>query len=145
MIARRTLILAPLLAAPAIAAAQPRPGPPHDWLFGAWTGGLFPPVDTEGAACFGQPVLVVLRDAVMRVSSLDFAYRQRLIETVAATPDGVEIRLVAVPPQARALPEIGFGCASDPDLLRVSRRGADEIALPGCIEFPALMRRCRTP
>jgi hypothetical protein len=142
---RRALLAAlpGLLAAPALL-AQPA-GPPHAWVLGSWTGGLFPPVDTEGAACFAQPSVIFLRDSVMRVASLDFAYRQRLMETVAATADGaLEFRFVPVP-QARGIPEIGFGCGADPDRLLVRRIGPDEIAFPGCVEFPATLRRCRTP
>jgi hypothetical protein len=40
-----TLALATLHIAPARAQGLP----PHAWLFGAWTGGLFPPPSTLGA------------------------------------------------------------------------------------------------
>ena len=36
------------------------------------------------------------------------------------------------------------GCASGPDVLRVERRGPDEIAFPGCGEFPSPLKRCTT-
>ena len=155
MIARRSfaarLLAAPaaLLAAPAVARAQTRQGPPHEWIFGAWTGGVFPPLDTEGPGCFGAAIVIFTRDIVMRATSLEIPYRQRLIETVAQTPDGLEFRLIPLPvpggPLAAArIPEAGFGCDGNPNLLRVVRRGADEIAFPGCIEFPAVLRRCRT-
>ncbi len=127
-----------LLATPALAQ---RPLPPHGFLFGAWTGGLFPATDTEGPACFGVVTLIVAPDVVMRASSLDVAYRQRLVESVALTPDGVEIRFAPVP--GRAIPEGGFGCSGNPDLLRVTRRGADEIVLSGCSDFPFPLRRCK--
>ena len=29
-----------------------RPGPPHEWVFGSWTGGLFPVSEVDPAACF---------------------------------------------------------------------------------------------
>lgn len=153
MIPRR-LFAAGLLATPALAAAslahgQARQGPPHEWIFGAWTGGIFPPVDTEGPGCFGNAVVIFTRDLVMRATSLEIPYRQRLIETVAVTPDGLEFRFVPLPvaggPMGAArIPEAGFGCEGNPNLLRVQRRGPDEIAFTGCIEFPAVLRRCRT-
>lgn len=137
---RRSLLLAtPALAAPGLLRAQS--GPPHEWLFGTWTGGIFPAVDTQGPGCFGNAVVIFTRDVIMRMANLDIAYRQRLIETVALTADGVDIRLVSQ--GGRALPESGFGCENNPDLLRVTRRGDDEIAFPNCIEFPSVLRRCR--
>ncbi len=153
MLRRRSLLpgltgltVSGLLATPAIlsapALAQPRQGPPHEWMFGSWTGGIFPAVDTEGPGCFGNVALIVMRDLVMRVSSLDYAYRQRAIESVAVTPDGLEFRLIPFP--GRPMPEIGFGCDGNPNLLRVTRRGPDEVLLPGCVEFPGALRRCKT-
>ena len=38
-------------------------------------------------------------------------------------------------------PEPGFGCGS-PDLLRVQKRGDDQIAFPHCSEFPYPLVRC---
>lgn len=138
---RRSLFLAtPALALPAH--AQGQSGPPHAWLFGTWTGGIFPAVDTEGPGCFGNAVVIFTRDVIMRMANLDVAYRQRLIETVAPTPDGLEIRLL--PAGGRPLPESGFGCDNNPNLLRVTRRGPDEIAFTNCVEFPSVLRRCRT-
>ena len=137
-------------ATPAPGAGQPSPpaaAAPHDFLMGAWTGGLFPAADNQGAACFGQPTVVFTRDVVIRVSLLDVAYRQRLVETAQATPDGVEFRLV--PAQAsvpavggRLPPDVGFGCGDDPNALRVVRTGPDEITFPNCAEFPSPLRRC---
>jgi len=151
---RRSLPLLGLLAAPAIAHAQapvapppvapPREGPPHAWLFGAWSGGIFPATDTQGPACFGATTVIFLPDVVMRATSLDVSFRQRAVETVALTADGVEFRLVPLGVQARGIPEIGFGCGDNPDLLRVARRGADEIAFTNCVEFPSPLKRCRT-
>lgn len=142
MIRRRTFLPlgTALLAAPALA-QNARPLPPHGFLFGSWTGGIFPAIESEGPACFGQVTMIVTADVVMRASSLDVAYRQRLIETVAPTPDGVEIRLAPVP--GRPPPEAGFGCDGNPNLLRVARRGADEIVLTGCTDFPFPLRRCK--
>jgi hypothetical protein len=138
----------PLAAALPAAAQQQRAAPPHEWLFGSWTGGIFPAGDATGARCFGQPTVIVTRDVVLRASPLDVAYRQRMIETVARTPDGVEFRFVpAAPPSGpfagRPPPDIGFGCAT-PDMLRVERRGEDEIVFPDCEQFPSPLKRCVT-
>jgi hypothetical protein len=146
MLRRRSLIPAALgaLAAPGLARAQG--GPPHAWTFGTWVGGIFPAVDTEGAVCFGSPVLVFTRDVVLRVTSLEVTFRQRIIETVAETPTGLEFRFVPIAlPGGRMVPELGFGCDGNPNILRVERRGPDEIVLPGCTDFPATLRRCVTP
>jgi hypothetical protein len=144
MLRRRSISLglAGLLATPAVLRAQPRQGPPHEWMFGSWTGGIFPAVETEGPGCFGNVTLIVTRDVIMRVSSLDLAYRQRAIETVAITPTGLEFRLV--PLGGRVPPEVGFGCDGNPNLLRVTRNGPDEVLMTGCIEFPSTLRRCKT-
>lgn len=150
---RRSLPLLGLLAAPALlrpAAAQTasqapaREGPPHAWLFGAWSGGIFPATETQGPACFGATTVIFLPDVVMRASSLDVAFRQRAVETVALTAEGVEFRLVPLGGQSRGVPEIGFGCGDNADLLRVARRGADEIVFTNCSEFPSPLKRCRT-
>jgi hypothetical protein len=142
--------LAAPLAASVAGAQQGAGGPPHAWVFGSWTGGIFPATDTEGPRCFGQPVVIFTRDIVMRASPLDIAYRQRAIETVAVQPNGLEFRFTPVPapvgPLAGRLPpDVGFGCAGSPNLLRVERRGQDEIAFPGCAEFPSPLRRCTAP
>ncbi|WP_421990562.1 hypothetical protein [Roseococcus sp.] len=144
MLRRRSLlpIVSGLLAAPALALAQTRQGPPHEWMFGGWTGGIFPVVDTDGPACFGNATVIVTRDIVMRVSSLDVAFRQRAIETVAITPDGLEFRLVPLG-GGRPIPETGFGCDGNPNLLRVVRRGENEVIFPNCGEFPGPLQRCK--
>ena len=153
MLRRSLPLLVGFLAAPAILRAQPaasppatppREGPPHAWLFGAWSGGIFPATETQGPACFGATTVIFLPDVVMRAASLDIAFRQRAVETVALTADGVEFRLVPIGPEGRGVPEIGFGCNGNPDLLRVTRRGPDEIAFTGCNEFPSPLKRCRT-
>ncbi|RYJ04062.1 MAG: hypothetical protein EON47_01790 [Acetobacteraceae bacterium] len=144
---RRALILTLPLAAPFIARAQPRQGPPHEWVFGAWTGGQYPPNDWDSLACFGSPTVIFTRDLVMRATALDTAYRQRTIETVALQPNGLEFRFTPVQPMAGPLgarmpPDVGFGCGGNPNVLRVERRGPDEIVFPGCNEFPSALRRC---
>ena len=147
---RRALLLTLPLAAPFVASAawaQNRQGPPHEWVFGSWTGGLYPPNDWDSPACFGSPTVIFTRDLVMRATSLDTAYRQRTIETVALQPDGLEFRFTPLQPLqgplgARMPPDAGFGCGGNPNMLRVERRGPDEIVFPGCNEFPSPLRRC---
>ena len=129
--------------------AQTRQGPPHEWTFGSWTGGIFPAGETEGGACLGSPTVIFTRDIVMRVSVVDTAYRERTIETVAQTPNGLEFRFTAAPPVfgpmgPRAAPDAGFGCPGGPNVLRVERKGPDELAFPGCSEFPSSLKRCTT-
>lgn len=121
--------------------------PPHAWVFGSWTGGMFPPTDTEGPRCTAQPSVIFTRDLVMRAPTLDLAYRQRFIETVTAGTDSLDFRLVPLAPQATPLgprlpPDIGFGCPGGPNTLQVERRGPDEIVFPNCAEFPSPLRRC---
>lgn len=147
---RRRLLLSGMLAAPAVSigpAGAQRPQPPHAWVFGSWTGGQFPPGDVSGPECFGSPVVIFTREMVLRATALDLAFRQRSIETVALTPNGLEFRLTplvpAGPRAARVPPDFGFGCGTNPNLLRVERRGPDEIVFPGCSEFPSPLKRCR--
>jgi hypothetical protein len=126
-----------------------RPAPPHDWVLGAWTGGQFPAVDTEGGACFGLATVIFTRDVVLRATALDTAYRQRLIETVGIVPNGLEFRFSPLgrgggPMGGQVPPDYGFGCGNL-DVLRVERRGPDEIVFPDCSEFPSPLRRCTTP
>lgn len=152
---RRWLVVAGLVLAVGSGGAGAQQGggagePPHAWIFGSWTGGMFPAADTEGPRCFGQPTLIFTRDVVMRSSLVDVPYRQRLIETVAATPNGLEFRFVGAPPQMgplgpRTPPDIGFGCSDNPNLLRVERRGEHEIVFPDCADFPSPLRRCVAP
>ncbi|MCO6418876.1 hypothetical protein JYK14_22330 [Siccirubricoccus sp. KC 17139] len=145
------LVLGLPLSATLDAGAQPRPGPPHEWSFGAWTGGIFPPGDgNDTPACFGSPVVIFTRDVVMRATPLDVAYRQRNIETVAGTPNGgLEFRFTPAPPVMSAIGprpanDAGFGCEGGPNVLRVERRGPDEIVFPNCSEFPSPLKRCVT-
>jgi hypothetical protein len=139
-------------------AQQPQPpapqaprseGPPHEWLFGVWTGGQFPAgTDTDTQACYARATVIFLRDVVLRASALDVPLRQRLIETVAVPPGGgLEFRFVPPAPLGgpfggRVPPDAGFGCDGNPNVLRVERRGPDEIAFPNCGEFPSPLRRC---
>jgi len=125
--------------------------PPHAWLFGAWTGGLFPPPSTLSAReCLGLPVVIFTKDIVMRAVITDQFYTQRLVETARITADGVEFRFTHPPePAAPAGPfslsqgstDVGFGCSS-PDILNVQRRGENEISFPGCTDFPYPLVRC---
>jgi hypothetical protein len=121
--------------------------PPHAWVFGSWTGGIYPATETSGPRCTGQPTVIFTRDVVLRAPTLDIAYRQRLIETVAVSPDQLDFRLVPVPAQntplgPRVPPDVGFGCPGGPNVLRVVRRGANEIVFPDCAEFPSPLQRC---
>ena len=130
-----------------VAAQQTRGEPPHAWVFGSWTGGLFPAGETSGPRCTGQPSVIFTRDVVLRASVFDVPYRQRLIETVTAGENVLEFRFVATPAQSgplgRGLPsDVGFGCPAGPNALRVERRGENEIVFPDCAEFPSPLRRC---
>jgi hypothetical protein len=138
----RRLLLALLLSlAPAAGQAQSEP---HAFLFGSWTGGLMPPTREGRTACLARPTVIFTRDIVLHVTLLDPTYQERIIETVRATPDGVEFRFrpVARPqgPIAR-LAGVGFGCG-DPNVLRVQRLAGGEIAFPGCIDFPSPLVSC---
>ena len=136
--------------AAADAGAQQRPAPPHEWIYGVWTGGQFPPGENDTQACYAAATVIFLRDVVMRTTPLDVAFRQRLIETAASTPKGLEFRFVPAAPVggpfgAHVPPDVGFGCDNNPNLLRVERRGPNEIAFPGCRDFPSPLRRCTAP
>lgn len=129
------------------AAQQPRAEPPHAWVFGSWTGGLFPAGETSGARCTGQPSVIFTRDVVLRASVFDVPYRQRLIETVSGNPQVLEFRFVPTPAQSGPLgrgaaADVGFGCAAGPNALRVERRDDDEIVFPDCADFPSPLKRC---
>ncbi|MGG5807939.1 hypothetical protein [Falsiroseomonas sp. CW058] len=144
---RWMLVAATALALGGSAGAQPGGEPPHAWVFGSWTGGMYPPTDTSGPRCTGQPTVIFTRDVVLRAPTLDVAYRQRLIETVAASGDSLEFRLLPVPPQntplgPRIAPDAAFGCPGGPNTLRVERRGPNEIVFPDCADFPSPLQRC---
>ena len=145
-----TITLAALVMAPPPARAQGGQ-PPQAWLFGAWTGGLFPPPSSLGSQeCLAQPVVIFTRDIVMRAVITDTAYSQRVVETARITADGVEFRFSPPIPQSPSSPfgmsasattEAGFGCIS-PDVLQVQRRSDNEISFPGCTDFPYPLVRC---
>jgi hypothetical protein len=137
------------LAAGPVLAQQPAPIP-YAWLFGAWTGGMFPPPSSLSAeACIAQPVVMFTRDVVLRGQIADSRYVQRVIDTARAVPGGVEFRFQPQPQPLGAgilgLPnEVapqGFGCAH-PDWLGVKRISDTLIEFPGCADFPFPLRRC---
>jgi hypothetical protein len=140
---RRFLLAFAVLLLPSAASAQAEP---HAWLYGAWSGGHTPPVrGGPPAACLAQPSVIFTRDIVLHTTLLEPIFQQRIIETVRATPEGVEIRLR--PTQRAGGPlgavgESGFGCGGDPNLLRVQRLDGGEIAFPGCIDFPSPLVSC---
>lgn len=144
---RRWMLVAAMALALGGSGAAQQGDPPHAWVFGSWTGGIFPPTDTSGPRCTAQPTVIFTRDVVMRASAFDVPYRQRLIETVAAEPNALEFRFVPTPAQsgpfgARMAPDIGFGCPGGPNALRIERIGPDEIIFPNCSEFPSPLKRC---
>jgi hypothetical protein len=144
---RVTALALPLLAGGASAQTG---ATPHDWLYGSWTGGLFPANDTTSSACYAQPTVIFTRDVVMRTGIIDVGYRQRAIDTVSGAAGGVQFRFLPAAGGSGVLasrlpPDIGFGCAGNPDTLNVERRGPNEIAFPGCTDFPLTLRRCGAP
>lgn len=122
--------------------------PPHAWLFGTWTGGMFPaPSGMSPQQCLSQPVVIFTRDLVMRATLTEQTLTQREIETVRAVPGGAEFRFAAGRGPGGLLggigPAIGFAC-ENPDVLHVQRRSENEISFPGCAEFPNPLVRCQT-
>lgn len=143
---------APPKAAPAAAprqAAAPANAPPHAWLFGTWTGGLFPAASGLSAqACLAQPVVIFTQDVVLRATLMDVAYTQRTIQTVRGTGNGVDFQFVPTAAPANTLmgapgaaAAVGFGCPGA-DSLHVERHGPNEITFPGCADFPNPLVRC---
>jgi hypothetical protein len=143
-----------LLLAPAgEAAAPPAAGPPHGWLFGAWTGGLFPPPSVVTAqTCLAQPTVIFTRDVVLRGSLTDPNYAQRVVATAQTRGGATDFQFApAVDPAAAVSsgllqvappkPDAGFGCET-PDVLHVVRRTENEIVFPGCADFPEPLVRC---
>ncbi len=120
---------------------------PHGWLFGTWTGGLFPVTPGALVEACRTPTAVFSKDAVARSSLIDPAFTPRAIETVRANPKGAEFRFtVARPAATDAAAEklaAGFGC-ENPDVLHVTRDGENEISFPGCADFPNPLVRCPT-
>jgi len=152
---RRILIclIISVLASPLTPAsqAQPAPSPPHAWLYGSWTGGLFPvPSGLSAQACLAQPVVIFTKDIVLRGTVIDQIYHQRVIETVRSGPNTTDFRFIPNPGAdissgifggPATTPQPGFGCA-DPNALHVVKRGENEIIFEGCRDFPEPLYRC---
>jgi hypothetical protein len=146
-----TPLRAPDAAAQQQTAQNAAPVVPHAWLYGSWTGGLFPvPSGLTAQLCLAQPVVIFTRDLVLRATLVDQLYHQRAIETVRASPNSTDFRFSpALQPRqdfglfgnAPAEPALGFGCA-DPNGLRVVRRSDNEIVFEGCSDFPEPLIRC---
>jgi hypothetical protein len=146
-------LTAMLALAAATAWGEQAPAPsvaPHAWLYGAWSGGLFPaPTVLSAQVCLAQPVVIFTRDVVLRASILSETYAQRLIETVRGEGSQLEFRFTAEQrPASTGLLGIGeppiepgFGC-QNPDVLNVQRRTENEIVFPGCSDFPYPLVRC---
>lgn len=123
--------------------------PPHAWLFGTWTGGVFPPPQNMSReACLSQPVVIFTRDLVLRATLTEQELTQRVIESARATPNGMEFRFASptgLSPTgilgSRTPQPTGFGCDT-PGVLHVQRRGENEISFPGCADFPNPLVRC---
>jgi hypothetical protein len=127
--------------------------PPHAWLFGAWTGGLFPaPPHPTAESCLAQPTVIFMRDVVLRATLTDVTYVQRVVATARTRGGHADFTFAPVAPPAAgsgllgALQGVGttpqgFGCAS-PDELHVERKSANEITFPGCADFPNPLVRC---
>ena len=129
--------------------------PPHAWLFGTWTGGLFPVSGAISAQqCLAQPVVIFTKDIVLRASLTDLSYAQRVIETARTDPGTTDFKFAPAQgsatgggsgagllglSQPAAVP--GFGCET-PDVLHVRKRSDNEIEFPGCAEFPNPLVRC---
>jgi hypothetical protein len=69
------------------------------------------------------------------------------VETVSVSGDRYEFRLVQASPiigplGARVPPDVGFGCPGGANVLRVERRGEDQIVFPDCAEFVSPLLRC---
>ena len=136
-----TVIAAMLVSATAPCWAQ-RGAPPHAPLFGVWTGGFFPVAGTpDQQTCHNNASVEFGQDVVGRATLTESQMSVRVIETVRATPQGWEFRFAAATPAENGVTPGGFGC-NDPDALSVQRRGTNEIAFPGCADFPFPLVRC---
>lgn len=152
---RRVACLLALLIFAAVpwSVARSQSGGPHAWLFGAWTGGLFPvPPGLTAQACLGQPTVIFTRDVVLRASLTDVMFAQRVIVTARTSAGQTDIQFT---PSVDALATTsngllglsapnaaaGFGCESA-DVLHVQRVGENEIRFPGCHDFPNPLVRC---
>jgi len=143
------LLASAILPASNPAIAQGANLPPHAWLFGTWTGGIFPPPNgMSNQACLSQPVVIFTRDLVLRATITDQLLTQREIETARTSAQGAEFRFASSGAGSSLLGigpgfSVGFGCES-PDVLHVQRRGDNEIVFPGCADFPNPLVRCNT-
>jgi hypothetical protein len=132
---------------PPAAAAANAGQPPHAWLFGTWTGGIFPVPDHLSAeACLSQPVVIFTRDLVLRATLTDQFYTQRLIVTALTTATGTQFQFTPVAASTGLLAGMspggaGFGCG-DPDVLTVERKTDTIITFPNCADFPNPLVRC---
>ena len=146
-----SLALAAPLGGASAAKAQDPSLPPHAWLFGTWTGGIFPvPSGYSNQACLSQPVVIFTRDLVLRATLTEQELTQREIETARNSSQGAEFRFAVAPGGGSGGlldngtgHANGFGCSS-PDELHVQRRGENEITFPGCTDFPNPLVRCQT-
>jgi hypothetical protein len=143
-----TVLTAPVAGLRAQGAPNGGGQPPHAWLFGTWTGGLFPvPSTVSAAACLGEPVVIFTRDIVMRATLTDVTYTQRVIATARTNPGVTDFQFAPTAAPQTGLfgvaptPAAGFGCDS-PDVLHVQRRSDNEITFPGCADFPNPLVRC---
>ena len=115
-------------------------GPPHAWLFGTWTGGLFPVLDgMVEQDCRTQPTVVFAQDVVGHASLTGSGLIRRVIETVRTTPAGAEFRFSPEATDAGA-----FGC-EDINELHVARETDSTITFPHCAGFPYPLQRCPMP
>jgi hypothetical protein len=139
------LAIALAIVAPGSASAQKRTrppaptreGPPHAWLFGTWTGGLFPVLNgMVEQDCRTQPTVRFSQDVVAHATLTGAGLIQRVIETVRTSPQGAEFRLT--PDQ---VDPAGFGC-DGPDSLNVARQSDSTISFPRCGAFPYPLQRC---
>jgi hypothetical protein len=144
------LALLLLLPMPPRPHAQTAQVPPHAWLYGSWTGGMFPaPSGLTAQQCLQQPTVIFTRDIVLRATLTEAVYVQRLVESARLTTTGTEFRFATspVPTSGSSMmglqtPELpGFGCSS-PDELHIVRRGENEITFPECADFPYPLVRC---
>ena len=112
-------------------------GPPHAWLFGSWTGGLFPVLDgMEEQDCRTQATVVFSQDVVAHAGLTSTGLTRRVIETVRTTAAGAEFRFSPNPADTDT-----FGC-EDPNELHVARENDTTISFPRCAAFPYPLRRC---